>query len=268
MKTFVLCAAGGAIALVAAAGALARPINGAVVNTRIFNDDSNSTVTATNLYPASITIRDDHLDGDGVGGEFANRHNFRLSSDGGATEAAFANNSAAFYFASDVTITGPANSEGGLNLSPWWSQEVDGVFMLNSGGEIAIFGGRLPFYSFTANGAPAYARGTTARLGMAYDPHSVSSSDPATIQYFLSIGGSSFASPVLAFDEGNAAEGHGTFGMLDDARLGGYFQPQIQVGNPANFSQIVYGNITYVVPAPAGLSLLGLAGLVAIRRRR
>ena len=268
MKTYVLCAAG-AITLVASAGALARPaVNGALINTRVFNDDANSVVTTSNLYPASITIGDSVLDGDGVGGEFANRHNFRLSSDGGATETVFNNNSAAFFFASNVTITGPANSEGGLNLSPWWSQEVDGNFMLNMGGEIAVFGGRLPFYSFTGHGAPAYTRGTTARLGLAYDPHGLSASDPATIQYFLSIGGSNFSSPVLAFDEGNASEGHGTFGILDDARLGGYFQPQIQVGNPNNSSQIVYGNITYIVPAPGALSLLGLSGLVAVRRRR
>jgi hypothetical protein len=52
--------------------------------------------------------------------------------------------------------------------------------------------------------------------------------------------------------------------MLDDARVGGYFQPQIQVGNPDNWGRIAYGNMSYI-PEPASLALLGL--VVVLRRR-
>ena len=50
-------------------------------------------------------------------------------------------------------------------------------------GEIAVFGGRLPFYSFTGSQGITYTKGDTVRVGVIYDPHSLSMADPATIQY-------------------------------------------------------------------------------------
>ena len=242
-------------------------INGAVINTRVFNDYPNSIVTTNNAYPGQISIQDD-----GVGPRppgFANRHNFRLSDSGGAAEAVFLNGDA-FSLAADVTVTGSADwIESGLNVSPWWSKEVDGTFMLKtSTGEIAVFGGRLPFYSFTASQGLTYTKGTTVREEVIYNPHSLNQADPGTIVYNLTMGGTTYTSGVLQFDEGNPAEDppYGLWGILNDARVGGYIQiVGNETGGPA-MGAVEFDNIVYT-PEPASLALFGLAALAAFRRR-
>ena len=44
--------------------------------------------------------------------------------------------------------------------------------------------------------------------------------------------GTTYDSPVLPFDEGNPAEcaPNGLWGMLNDGRVGGYFQPRANTG--------------------------------------
>jgi hypothetical protein len=198
-----------------------------------------------------------------------NRHNFRLSEDGGVTDAVFLNDHEFSLFA-DVTLSGPNNSEGGLNLAPWWSQDVDGVFMLNAAsGEIACFGGRLPFYSFTADQGLTYTKGETVRQGIVYTPNSLTMADPATIEYVLVQGGNTYTSGPLAFDEGNPAEDppYGLWGCLNDARLGGYFQVAGATAESTAYGEIAFENIVYV-PEPGALALLGLGGLAMLRRRR
>ena len=245
----------------------ARPVDGANVHLRIFNDDSDSNASFVNNYPASISISDGPVNGDGVGGEFANRHNFRLS-DGGV-DRAFAN-STSFSFSADVRIDGPGFAEGGLNISPWWSQQVDGNFMLNTGNhEVAIFGGRLPFYSFTANHGVKYFAGQTVRCGVNYDANSLTAGDPGTIEYTYFDGVNTYSSGLIAFDQGNPAEDppHGLWGLLNSYMVGGYYMPYIDTFSTDPSSSINFSHIEYV-PAPATATLLGLAGLVAGRRRR
>jgi hypothetical protein len=254
----------------AVTAAYATPVvDSAIIKTRLWNDDSDSTLTTTNNYPSLISISDTVLDGDGEGGEWANRHNFRLSDNGGVSEAVFHNHHG-FEFHADVTISGTANAEGGLNLSPWYSQDYDGVFMLRTDdGEISCWGGRLPFYNFTASQGLSYTVGETVRLGMIYSPNGLSEADPATIEYLITMGGNDYTSGVLPFDMGNPEEDppYGLWGMLNDARVGGYFVPKIDVGNSANGAEIDFANMTFV-PEPATLTLLGLAGLAVLRRRR
>lgn len=250
-----------------AMSASARPVDGANIHTRIFNDDPDSFITTSNSFPGSIKIEDAKLDGDGLPGEFANRHNFRLSS--GGVDAVFANNQG-FSFSSDVMLSGSGFGEGGLNISPWWSQQIDGNFMLNTGNnEVAIFGGRLPFYSFTANHGVKYFKGTTVTCGVIYDPNSLSAGDPGTIEYTYTDSTGSYSSGAIAFDQGNPAEDppHGLWGLLNEYTVGGYFQPYIDVGNSDNNMAIEFSNMRYV-PAPGAAGLLAVAGLVAIRRRR
>jgi hypothetical protein len=248
-------------------GALASPdIDSAIVHTRIWNDADYSTVTFGNFYPSSLWIRDENLDDYG----WANRHNFRLSENGGISDAVFMNNDA-FEFYADIMLTGTADSEGGLNLSPWWSQNVDGVFMVRTNdGEVSCWGGRLPFYNFTADQGLTYTKGTTVRLGMIYDPHSLTEEDPGTIQYFYTdVDGTTYPSPILEFDQGNPAEDppYGLWGILNDARVGGYFMPLVNNQIPGNWGQVDFENMVYV-PEPASLALVGLAGLALLRRRR
>lgn len=253
------------LAAVAGAACASPNINSAVINERIFNDDANSVFTSVNNYPSAITLSDLMVDGDGIGGEFANFHNWRLS-DNGVSAAVF-NNGDSFSLFTDITVSG--NGEAGLSLAPWWSHDIDGRFNLRtSDGEVAIFGGRLPFYSFTASHGVVYANGSTVNIGMVYSANGLSAGSPATIEYFYNDGVNSYSSGALAFDMGNPAEDppHGLWGMLNDARVGGYMQVFIDQGNSANGLVTTWGNIDYV-PAPGTLALLGL-GAVASRRRR
>lgn len=256
-----------ALAAIAAcsAAALASPvIDSAVLNLRLWNDFPNSTLTTSNLYPNTIWMQDENLV---TPPGWANRHNFRLSDNGGIGPAIFMNNDG-FEFYSDVTISGDLESEGGLNLCPWYSQNFDGQFMLRtSDGKVECWNGRLPGYDFTGQQGVTYTKGTTVRLGFAYDPNSLTEQDPGTIQYFYwDPMGTLYQSPVLPFSQGNPNEPqYGFWGILDGAQVGGWFQP---LGSTAttNMARIEFGNMVYI-PEPASLLLLGVAGLLALRRR-
>ena len=156
--------------------------NGAQIATRIWNDCPASDLTVTNNYPAQVRFAETWSDCFG----FANLHTWSFSADGGATRAAFENCSA-YSFGADVTLTGDGDGEAGLRLSPWWSSDADGKFMVRAfNGEIACFGGRLPFYSFTGMQGITYTVGTPIHLGIVYSPRSLSPAEPATVTYDVS----------------------------------------------------------------------------------
>ncbi len=205
------------------------PANSAVIKTRVFNDCSTSTVTTNNLYPAFVIIEDANVS---CSPGFANLHNWHLSTDG-ATGAPF-NNDSNFRLAADLVIDGSGQAEAGLQVAPWWSKDVDGrLNVRTTDGEIACFGGRLPFFSFTGTYGLHYAKGTAIHVEVKYLSHGLTQLDPATIQYTVVYGGFPFSSPVLPFDQGNPAEDppYGQWGMLNDGRVGGHMQvfmnPQI-----------------------------------------
>jgi hypothetical protein len=235
-----------AILLVVFAGAaFARPvINGATIETRTFNDCPISTVTTSNNYPASIEITD-AMNPLCVG--FANLHSWSFSEDGGTTPAVF-NNVSNFHFGADLVISGAGQGEGGLRISPWYGKFVDGRFMLNvTSGEIACFGGTLPFYSFTVNHGVTYTRGTTAHMEITYQAHDLTSVNPATVQYRLGYNGNTYDSPVLPLgeqnpNECNAPQHNDNWGMLNDGRVGSYFQPRANSGESltARWTNIFY----------------------------
>jgi hypothetical protein len=240
--------------------ALATPTaNGAFIALRTFNDCPISTVSSVNNYPASVSITD-VMDTLCVG--FANLHSWSFSSDGGTNAAVFNNNSN-FHFAADFKLDGPGQGEGGLRLSPWYGQYVDGRFMANATtGEIACFGGAIPFYSFTVNHGITYTRGTTIHLEITYRAHGLSSTDPATMQYRVVYNGITYDSPTLPFGEQNPAEcdPHGLWGMLNDGRAGGYFQPRANTGAAltATWSNITYEALPPVDTAPPNAAFLAL----------
>ena len=217
--------------------------NGATIKTRVFNDCPLSTVTVNNNYPASIQITD-VMSSLCVG--FANLHDWSFSEDNGATAAVFNNNSN-FHVATDFKLDGPGQGVGGLRISPWFGQLADGRCEVNATtGEIACFGGTLPFYSFTANHGIFYTRGTTIHLEATYRAHELVSTAPASIRYRVVYNGNAYDSPELSFDKGNGfeADPHGLWGMLNDGRVGGYFQPQANTGAAltARWSNITYMN--------------------------
>lgn len=228
--------------------------NGAVVTTRVFNDCPTTTLTVTNNYPVSIKI--DDQDNDCFGG--ANRHVWHLSADGGQTRADFENCSH-YRFGAHVVLTGVGPCEAGLLLSPWWSI-ADGQFMINGGGEIACFGGRLPFYSFTVNHGISYVKGTNIYLEYTYNPRQLNSTLPATILYHVYYNGQNYYSPYLAFDQGNPTEDppHGLWGELMPAHPGGYVQDNNGQGT-ANSATAVWDGFQFEGPTatPAQQSTWG-----------
>jgi hypothetical protein len=209
---------------------------------RIWNDSFASILTVTINYPALIEI-DDVCAGP-LG--WANLHVWRFSLDG-ATPQEFSNTDG-FMFSADVTLSGTGDGEGGLQIRPWWS-ESDGRFnMRTPDGEVACFGGRLPFYSFTGQHGVSYVKGTTVRLTMIYRTNpEMNETMPATIEYIYD-DGASYSSGELPFDEGNPAEDppHGLWGILSPAYAGGHFQfnNMSGAGEGANFN-VVWGDIMF-----------------------
>lgn len=266
--------AGLAILGLAATAFAAPPIDSAKLNTRVFNDQPASTLITTNTYSnppntGSITFSETGLN---KPTGFANRHNFRFSDNGGATNAIFLNEDA-FKFGADVTIgVGTAVAEAGIQVSPWWSENVDGGLIITPSGEIAAFGGRLPFYSFNAQSV-TYTPGTTVGLDIEYQPHSLSMADPGQIRYTVRQGANTYNSPWLSFDSGNMAEDppHGLWGILSPAYVGGYAQFVLrhddpQAGGIEGTASAAFNNV-YFLPEPTTLALLALGGL-ALRRQR
>jgi hypothetical protein len=233
-----------------AAMAVTPAVNSTVLIPRVWNDCPFSVLTTANNYPSQIFFDDNK----GDCGAWANLHVWRYSIDG-ATAAIFPNASC-FRSAADLVISGVNDAEAGLQIRPWWS-EADGRFNVRStDGEIACFGGRLPFYSFSdvLGFNVRYVKGTPIHLEVIYQANGLSEASPATIQYLLTYNSLSYASPVLPFDEGNPLETYGTWGMLDGAQVGGY--AQVFLGGLVNeavraeWTNIVFEDLCPPPPSP------------------
>ena len=201
--------------------AFAAPVpNSAVLHLRVFNDCPISVLSTTNLYPAAITIDDQNQTPPFCAG-FANLHTWRFSTDG--VNAIQFLNGDGFEYSATVVLNG--TGEGGLNLSPWWSPDADGLFNVRTtDGEIACFGGRMPFFSFTAAFGLVYVNNTPITLGIQYYPNGLSQASPAQIVYNLTYNSTNYTSGLLNFDQGNASEDppHGQWGALNPWYAGGY----------------------------------------------
>jgi hypothetical protein len=235
-----------------AAMAVTPTVNSAILVLRVWNDCPLSTLTTGNSYPSQIFFEDNK----GNCGGWANLHVWRYSGDG--TTAAIFPNASCFRSAADLVISGVNNAEAGLQIAPWWSQLADGRFNVRvPDGEIACFGGRLPFYSFTdpLTFGLHYVKGTPIHLEVIYQQNGLSMASPATIEYKLNYNSLSYTSGPIAFDEGNPAEGKGSWGMLDDARVGGYVQMWnggvVDAAARADFTNIVFEDLCPPVPVEA-----------------
>lgn len=228
-------------------------VNGAVILTRIFDDCPSATITTSNNYPAQIQIGTFNNDCFG----FTERHGWDFSADGGATAVDFGNGDN-FTYCATVLEDGSGGGEAGLRLSPWWSLEVDGMFNARAtDGEIASFGGRLPFYSFTAAQGLHYVKGQPIQMQIDYHCNGLSQASPATIVYSIVLNGIPYTSGPLAFDQGNPAEGHGTWGILTPAHVGGHVQAFCGNGTSVDFV-VTWQNICYEAgPVPAANSTWG-----------
>ncbi len=211
-----------AACLAFASAALATPLpNSASIHLRVFDDCPISIINTTNAFPGLVEIDDQNQPPQPICAGFANLHTWRFSQDG-TNPIQFANGDA-FEYSSDVTLNGIG--EGGLSLAPWWGPHADGLFNVRTtDGEIAVFGGRLPFFSFTGAFGLLYVNNTPIKLGMTYIPNGLSAASPAQVVYSVRYNSINYTSGLLAFDQGNPAEGHGEWGALTPWYAGGHMK--------------------------------------------
>jgi len=242
-------------------------INGAILYPRWFNDCAVTTLTPTNLYPGLIRIDESFLVCTGG----ANMHPWDLSADGGGTSAVF-NNKDAFSLGAVLRLehpTGNVGQEGGLRVCPWWDQKANGYFNVRlPDGEIACFGGVLPFFTFTGAFGLHYLAGTDIHIQVIYDPHCNTANDPGTIEYIVDYQGQHFTSGPLAFNNCTSGEEiHGCYGIMDDARVGGRIQQNFGVGggdpgaqNIGSFFDVLYAPLAgHDCPVPTQNTTWGRA---------
>ena len=234
-----------AFAALAATTASATPIpNSAVLHTRVFNDCPISILNTTNLFPGLIQIDDQNASPPFCVG-FANLHTWRFSTDG--VNAIPFQNGDTFEYSSTLVLNGVG--EGGLSLSPWWSPDADGQFNVRTtDGEIACFGGRMPFFSFTAAFGLVYVNNTPIQLGISYIPNLRTSASPAQIVYNLRYGSTNYTSGLIAFDQGNPAEDppHGQWGALNPWYAGGHVKMFVQTENQPHGMTATWSDIQYL----------------------
>jgi hypothetical protein len=211
-----------AAGLALATAALATPLpNSAVFHTRVFDDCPISILTTTNLFPGLVEINDQNQPPQPLCAGFANLHTWRFSTDG--VNAIQFLNGDAFSYSSTLVLNGVG--EGGLSLSPWWSPDADGQFNVRTtDGEIACFGGRMPFFTFTGAFGLVYVNGTPIEIGITYLPRGLSSVAPAQVVYSVRYASINYTSGLINFDQGNPAEDppHGQWGALNPWYAGGH----------------------------------------------
>src|ERR1035438_421649 len=203
-------------------------INADIIHNRVYNDYPGASLTTVNNYHSLVSFSEQNvvaLTG------FANRDDWRFSSDGGATDHLFMNNE---YWSVSLSLTLTGNptaprKEAGIRLDG--PVGGDGQFILDTDAhEIVAFGGALPFYSF----GNTFNSGDTVLMGMTYE----------------NVGGvngivysaNGVNSPFLPMSNTE-------LGVIDGSTLGGYFQIQ-------------------GVPEPSVFALLGLGALALVSRRR
>lgn len=228
-------------------------INAAKDTLRCFNDCPVTNINAGNAYPGNMHFDENQL----ICAGGANLHDWNLSDDGGLSSAIF-NNKDAFSISATVILHrgSVVQTEGGLRINPWYGPVADGNFNLRlPDGEIACFGGALPFFSFTGAFGIHYQDGLPARQTIVYNPHCNTKDDPGTIDYILDYAGGHYDSGPLPFTNCTVGEeAHGCYGIMDNARVGGRFQNDFFAfggdPNPSNSNVEDFFDILYTINQP------------------
>ncbi len=282
MKTGFAILALATLAGTALASTNVNNINAFQVDNRNFNDFNNSTLNwgaagaATNLAPlptddgtlpiaGGVQWRDEFAAFSAGNGSFANKHLAWLSSDGGASRhQGNLNQSWTMAFNVNITVAAPGvRREAGiqvLNPRPSLGFTDEGQMLIASDGEVAIFGGVMPFTGF----GNVYTAGTTASVLWEY--FAPGTADPILGAYRLR-----FTDAVTGLHDSGlklwgAGEPDGLFGFNFGTEMALKAQNQ-RIPIIDDFSDIAYSNFS-IVPAPSAVALLGMAGLITGRRRR
>jgi hypothetical protein len=197
-------------------------------------------------------------------GNFANKHQGLFSNNGGVSPFGVSNQQS-FIINTTVSISAPASNgnprkEAGLvfyNDHGGGFIDEGRVLVASDNGEVAVFGAAMNFTGFGTN---VYTLGTTAQIHFEYwGPGSQGPTAEYRLLFTDAVTGP-HDSGLVTFDTNSAN------GFLSGSTLGFVDQNQ---RNPTVVDDInvIYGNVS-VIPAPGAAALLGLAGLVAIRRRR
>lgn len=252
-----------ALALVATAGLSTTAFAGAgqfasfVDASRTFNDFSGSNLMFnTDAGAGTVGIVEDSY---GAGG-FANRHMAWLGDSGG--------NGIDFDYGDSYDATAKLQINQADNVGQVEAGfQIDnfgfGFFgVLSGSGEIAAFGGYFEFHTF---GTGLYSVGDELMLRVIYSQGGGEGSPPAgTMEYLYN---------NLTTGSGWVSSGAKTIGNLEGgipSAGGGLLGVGAQINAPDSASgavDIQFSMIT-VTPTPASAALLGMGGLVAMRRRR
>lgn len=251
----VFCLAAGA------ANAQVTSINGFVSNTRNFNDFGGSTLSSSANYAAgTLTVSESNFGGPG---NFANRHRYFFSADGGATAYALNNQD---YFDLEFDLNLNVNN---MNLAEagFYSETFVGGeprFIAKANDAVFAFDSWLPFVF-----GGGYGNNVTTRMRMIYNPGSGSGgiqSEAATCSFYRD------GNLLATVQAGNFNSPDFVNGYFTGSWFGFYaqFSPKKDVNGvalPDASATLTISNIT-LVPAPGALALVGFAGLAAARRRR
>ena len=265
-SAFVIAAVAGA------ANAQFAGVNGYRSDARFFNDFGASalTINGTNrpiqdsqALPAGDVLYHEVF-APFEAGNFANKHVAWLSSDGGTTRAASSVTetwSLKFNVFMNAT-NGSPRKEAGIEFHqprPSLGYTDEGQMLIASdNGEVAVFGATLPFTGF---GTGTYTLGTTANVNFSY--YAPGTVDPTKGAYRLI-----FTDAVTGVhDSGFKVWGTEPDGIV--GLTGAFVGLKDQNQRDLFTGDVVDVNYTNVmIPAPAGVALLGLAGIAAGRRRR
>jgi hypothetical protein len=242
----------GGLVLASAASAQISTINSVAIGTRYFNDFPNSTLVVTNNGLPSVEFQESNF---GTGG-FANRHIGMLSNNG--TTPYHFSPAGNVDFSVTVLMHAAGAVEAGMFIGkipnfPTGAGADTGQFpLLPNNGEIAAFGGFLPFFSNNVppnTGLPRAARDTSFTLRFMYD------SAANTVTY----GVNGQFTPALALDPNNP--------FPANCAVGVYVQNVNGQPTQGLSSDVLFTNFT-ITPAPGSALVLGAFGLLAGRRRR
>jgi len=255
----VLIGVGGLCMAAGSAFAGVADIDSVVAAERIFNDFPGSTLSTSTSYPGSVTITESNY---GAGG-FANKHAAWLSDDSGATAFDF-NYGDAVDFKVTMQVTDATDVgavEAGINTDLFGFGFFGGL----PNGEIAAFGGVLPFTTFGS----VYSVGDVVDLRLVYRPGSgegTNSPTVSTIEYLYN--NQTTASGWVS--SGRIKFGNAEFGFPTAGTLVQKIGVGMQVNNPqaTGSAETVFSNFMVSVPTPGAAAVLGLAGVAGLRRRR